>query len=746
MSSSHPFVNNEFSLKAFTTWKGTIAVDEQFKKSKISVNFEPDNLLFHFVGVSVMSIGSHSIFKRTSGNSKRFFCSSNDGSKVVIYQDSSIRWCNNAFDSNYEFMPLEPSFENVEHTVLSPSGNLLLLYSFNEVRIIEIPWGYTQISHHDGFQKFRYPVEPGIKPYIKQVLFHPLAYREHCIVILKSDNTIHLVDRYYPHNEQPNQLVLNQFDGSFGTDGLVTDIESITFSQDGLILYALSIAEGCDIYAFYPCLPTSIEINPEKLDSLMHKSLIQYESLNTETPDVTKRNTIKQLQLVSRLRRKFTNDQARIDMPVDWLRVKSQGPFTTAPFPDRYYDRTAVQLKLLPIGTNNDLLLMTLDDGTISILYKDLELTMSWDSKGYSYNNSLALIESVKLPKGELVLKQGSLGQFFVLGGASGAYLVDTSPWSEVLSSCIDNSDLQPIADLQFKSHISKIEGVDQVDSYGTWKRCSENNDVFVSEGAVFVKSSPPDDQPSSIKDNGDTDVNLPRYEIALGQPISEILTLNKTFQSETKKPLSKLIDPSKRQAPLNNESNEEQLESLTSVSKEFLQKITKAHALGLTLHSRCLEQQYELTRQLQYSGNMLNQQEKLKSKTESQSSQLECRLQRQEKISQRFNHLNDKLERVGESPKLRGMNINDKEMAWFKEIRNQVLAFNQYVHHQKNLQEQLRYLQRELDKVKPQDKNVLGDKPKNEWTELLSILQNDTKIIRECNEQLVHASSEVGI
>ncbi|GAV56334.1 hypothetical protein ZYGR_0BB01110 [Zygosaccharomyces rouxii] len=689
-----------------------------------------------------MSIGSHSIFKRAGGNSKRFLCTSQDGSRIVIYQDSSIRWCN-ASDSKYEFMSLEPTIEDVERVVLSPTATLLLLYNSKEVRVVEIPWGYSQVSY-EGFQKFRYLVDLKQESLIKQVLFHPLAYREHCIVILKRDNTIHLLDRYYPYDKQPNLLVLNQHDGAFGMEGLVTDIESIAFSQDGLTLYTLSAAEGCDIYAFYPCLPCSIEIDSHQLDALMHKSIVQYENLSVETPDSTKRNTIKQFQFISKLRQRPENGQTKIDIPIEWLRVRGQGPFTIAPFPDRYYDRTAVQLEILPIGATNDLLLMSLDDGTIAVLYKDLELTMCWDSKGYSYNNSLALVESIRLEKGELVLKQGTMSQFFVLSGASDVYLVDTSPWSKILSNCIENSDLEPIADLQFKSKISKIEGVSNVDSYATWKKDSEPSDVFISKDAVFIKPTTVSDQPTSAKEQKNTDINVPRYEVALNQPMSEILSLNASFQAEAKKPLSKLIDPSKRQVKLNNEYNEEQLEILTNVSKEFLQKIVKAQAVGFNLHNRCLEQQYELTRQLQYSGEILSKQEKLRSKSQSQSSQCESKLQRQDKLLQRFSGLTEKLKRINESPKFREMNITDKEMAWFKEIRNQVLVFNQYVHNQKNLQDQLRYLQKELDKLSLEDKNV-GEKSKSEWTELLSILENDTKIIKECNNQLAHASSEVG-
>ena len=207
---------------------------------------------------------------------------------------------------------------------------------------------------------------------------------------------------------------------------------------------------------------------------------------------------------------------------------------------------------------------------------------------------------------------------------------------------------------------------------------------------------------------------------------------------------MAKLIEPPKRQKPFLNDSNEEQLDILTDVSKEFSQKVSIAQSLGIMLHGRFIEQQTELTRQLRFSNSLLERQQNLKKKSEMQSSECDAKSAKQAKLLARFAKLKENLIRIGESPKFKDMTINNKEMAWFREIRNQVLAFNQYVHQQKNIQDQLRYIKQELDHIS--EESDRGPKePSDEWKELLTILENDTKIIKECNSELAQTFSEIG-
>ncbi|SJM83082.1 related to Nucleoporin NUP82 [Zygosaccharomyces bailii] len=687
-----------------------------------------------------MTIESHPIFRRSVKSPERFFFTSRNGSRVVTYQDSAVRWCY-ASDPSYNFMPLEPPLLHVDNAKLSDTGNLLLLYNTSEIRVIEIPWGYHSIPHQ-SFQKFSLTAAEQ-DPRIKQVIFHPLADQEHSIVVLRSDSTIALLNINYPETMQPHEHILNKYNGALGVDSLICDIESITFSLDGLILYALSVSEGGDIYAFYPCVPHLVSLQADELDLLLSKSLLQYDSLDVQTPSATKRNTVKQFKFVTQLRKKLEEQETTLTITPEWLRVKGQGPFTIAPFPDRYYNRTSKQIALLPIGPYNELLLMSLDDGTIAVLYRDLELTMCWDTNGYTYNNSFVLVESIKLDTGNILVLPHTHGQFYVLGEGK-AYFIDTTCWSQTFSSCIDNSDLQPIADLTFKSKVDKIDIPGDIKSCAIWDAADQPLHVFVSDKTVYAKTMTQDTFDESKQKE---DLQKPEravYKPLFSQPLAEIMAYNTTLQAEARHPVAKLIEPPKRQKPFLNDSNEEQLDILTDVSKEFSQKVSIAQSLGIMLHGRFIEQQTELTRQLRFSNSLLERQQNLKKKSEMQSSECDAKSAKQAKLLARFAKLKENLIRIGESPKFKDMTINNKEMAWFREIRNQVLAFNQYVHQQKNIQDQLRYIKQELDHIS--EESDRGPKePSDEWKELLTILENDTKIIKECNSELAQTFSEIG-
>lgn len=80
--------------------------------------------------------------------------------------------------------------------------------------------------------------------------------------------------------------------------------------------------------------------------------------------------------------------------------------------------------------------------------------------------------------------------------------------------------------------------------------------------------------------------------------------------------------------------------------------------------------------------------------------------------------------------------------MKWFKEIRNQILQFNSFVHSQKSLQQDLSYLKSELTRIEAETIKV-DKKSQNEWDELRKMLEIDSKIIKECNEELLQVSQE---
>lgn len=700
-----------------------------------------------------MPVESHPIFQRyVAGKhvSDRFFLTSQNGSRAILYQDSTLRWCH-VSDDGYSFMQLEPLLGEVNNAILSNSGDFLCLYNDCELRIIEVPWGYDDVSSiAKAFQKFHYSVGSNDSK-IKQVLYHPLAYEEDSIVVLKHDDSIGILNW---KDGKLSQDILNQYNKAFGVDTLIGEIESISFSTDGLTLYALSISEGGDIYAFYPCLPSRVSMAKEKLDLLVHKSLIQYDGLKVETPAEAKRNSIKQMQFVSRLRKISSESEnaalgnyTQLDIPFEHREVRGQGPFTIVPFPDRFYSCTCKEMAVLPIDENNELIIMTFDDGTIAILFKDLEMIMNWDSNAYSYNNSLVLIETIKLDVkdiGKLVISS-NFGQFFILGNKS-THVIDTTKWTTIMSTCINTSDLRPLGELKIESEVISVDYNGNFNSVASWNCPEESSYVYVSSNNHVVTKSTVATE--NQKDNNAKEVETGSkpstftHRVKFSQPMAEIIALNQSFQRETATPLSKLIKPQQRQAPLANDSNEEQLDILTGISKEFLGKIAKGQSLGLMLHNRIVEQQLELTRQLKFSCHIMEKQALLLDH-DPQCSKVDANVSRQNVLASRLNKLNDTLYKINTSAKFRKLDINNKEMEWFKEIRDQILTFNQFVHNQKTLQEQTFYLKKELNRIANETANV-HEKTQDDWEELRKMLKDDIKIIKDCSSQLIRASSDI--
>lgn len=193
----------------------------------------------------------------------------------------------------------------------------------------------------------------------------------------------------------------------------------------------------------------------------------------------------------------------------------------------------------------------------------------------------------------------------------------------------------------------------------------------------------------------------------------------------------------------MKNEANENQLEIFTDISKEFLRKIIKAQSLGVSIYNRIHEQQFELTRQLQSTSKIIAKDEILQKKLEAQTEKWNSQSSRQAELMTRFGKLTENLSKVAESDKFKEQNISHGEMEWFKEIRNQILQFNGFVHSQKSIQQDLSYLKRELIRIESETINA-DKKSQNEWDELRKMLEVDSKIIKECNEELVHVSQQL--
>ncbi|QLL33877.1 hypothetical protein HG536_0F02020 [Torulaspora globosa] len=692
-----------------------------------------------------MKANSHRIFGGnfvSSNASERFFITAKDGSRAVAIEDSTVRWCDTS-DQDYNFMPLLSKLGGFKHAVVSKDAEYVCLYSDVEFRMIEIPWGYKDASSMArAFQKCSHKLGRGEARY-KQILFHPLACQQNTLVILKDDDSVTIA--YWKDITGTKDVVLNLSGGAYSLDSYVSDIESITFGVDGITLYALSISEGADIYSFYPCLPPVIDIPENLLDELMYKSLIQYEELTAETKSEIKENTIKQLQFVSKLRGSQSGVKSR-EIHSELRQVRAQGPFTMAPFPDEIYGCNGRMICSMPIDQNKQLLIMALDDGKVAIFFQDLEPTMNWAFAGYSFNNSLVLVELIKLEIRsikQIMVEKKLPGRFSVLAD-NGMVSVDTTRWSTVLAKCLDESDLRPLGALDFKSETTFLQYNSTPQSVAFWSSNTEQCIVTVTATNIMTKEIiRRHEESEEIKMSSEESVPKKAYEAPYSQHIDEIMQLSRRFQKELAKSPGKIIDPRDRQVPLNNESNEKQLELLTEVSKELFQKIALGQSLGAALHNRLLEQQSDLSHQLKISEELIHKRDGIQDTLAWQTTRFGQLEARHSKLRTRLDKLKDNLSKIGESNKFKQMAISKKEMDWFREIRAQVLMFNQNVRSYQKQHEQLAFLRKELARI-----STMGadneSRSREEWQELHRMLQEDTRILQKCSHELNIASRQV--
>ncbi|QHS74189.1 linker nucleoporin NUP82 [Saccharomyces paradoxus] len=703
------------------------------------------------------SLAASPIFKASlsASQSPRYIFSSQNGTRIVFIQDNIIRWCNMLTDSLYHSLNFSRHLvlDDTFHVISSISGDLLCFFSHQEIFVMEVPWGYSNIedvSMQEVFQIFYYSIdeiEVGPKSLIKKVLFHPKGYRDSCIVVLKEDDTITMFNIL---DQQEKPIILNKPSNSFGLDARVNDIADLEFSKDGLTLYCLNTTEGGDIFAFYPFLPSVLLLNEKDLSWILKKSLVMYESLDSTTDVTVKRNIIKQLQFVSKIHENWDSKLGKVDIQKEYRFVKMQGPFTINPFPTELYDFTATNIATIPIDHGeNELVCVSFDDGSLVLLFKDLEMTMSWDVDNYVYNDSLVLIERIKIQREIKFLKAlpEQLGKLYIFS-ENFLQQVNSTNWTSTLSKCINESDLNPLAGLKFESKledIATIEGIPNL-AYINWD--DQSNLALMSNKKLTFQIITNDQKVQSALVETDTcieksDMVRDIYKVSFTQPINEILILNENFQKICISPCEQIISSADRQIPLKNEASENQLEIFTDVSKEFLQKIVKAQTLGVSIYNRIHEQQFELTRQLQSTCKIISKDVDLRKKFEVQNKKWDAQASRQSELMKRFSKLTKKLSQIAESNKFKEKKMSHGEMEWFKEIRNQILQFNCFVHSQKSLQQDLSYLKSELTRIEAE--TIKADKKsQDEWDELRKMLETDSKIIKECNEELLHVSQQL--
>lgn len=681
---------------------------------------------------TIFNLPSSSILSKQA----RYVFTANNGSKYVqIDLDNKIMRWGSINNEQYSFVSIEkacPSSSDVIDVILSPKERFICLACNKSISIIEIPWTFESVENiSDAIQNVYYDIAEAVD--IKKVIFHPKAANDDELVILYHNDLVCLYDF-----TEDIKLFLNEETAKLGIQDRITSIRDVAFSQDGLTLYLLSVEDGGDVYALYPCLPSHLSISKDELDILLNKSIILYNNLKKDTNANIKKNVVKQLQFVTKLINEKEKDKnlenTYITYEVEKVHrlIRPQGPFTIDPFPEKLYNSVAKSLHVIGIEGNNEIVALLFDDNTILFLFKDLEHSMMWDSPSYFFNNSFVLIEDFKFPSKNSIsfLTSSSECGKCLVKDSKNIIQIDTTSWSSALSKCIVAEDLTSLIDVNFKSQIHDYHIDDNINSCAVWKYKGYIGNIFASNLKVYVKTFDFVKPPEQSKGDLAKTFTKECYKAGFTQPIAEIALLNSQYQKECKAITDSVVSPDDRQVNLKNSANEKQLEILTDISQKLMGKILKGQSLGLTLRNRISEEQLEMTRQLKISSNILNKQKCASEKLGIQELKWRKQLQRQHELIERFVKLNNNLNKIETSDSLKSMDISVLENSWFKEIRSHAIKFNEIVRKQSATDDDLNYIKKELKIMEVKSKELSSVK-QNEWASIRDMLKADSEIIR---------------
>ncbi|SCV05190.1 LANO_0H02036g1_1 [Lachancea nothofagi CBS 11611] len=677
---------------------------------------------------------SHPIFKSQpfeAGCSKRFVCNSSTSFKTVVVEGSTVKWCM-LHEPDYQYVDFKPIQDYVE-VVLNSSGTLLCLHNSQELQILTLDKNSNQPN------EYKIPASAGVK----QVLWHPNARLDSCLVVLTASDEICMFELLSDDYTKPT-TVLNSSAAKYGMGSIIRDITSMSFSSDGMSLYLLNTSEGADVYSLYPFLPSDATLSEETIKYSFHKALLQYQELTDGDSSELKRRATKQLQFSSKLNSqlqdhiKGRSDSSALDLTISKALRNSaiQGPYTINPFPESLYLATAVQLETLKFGEHTELVLITFDDGTILQCFPDLEPMMSWENSESCHNNSLVSVGSLKSP-GIISLVCDSN---FVVLSPQKAVLVSLKRLTQAMEQSLSDYDARNLNE-DLSEQILQQEGA--FDAAGVWsagshivllsKNSTSHFDVPFSAKLMKKKQDEPHKE-------------IVAHRRPYDQPMAELIALNDKAQTLMKTPLSTAIEPRLRQSKLDNACNEEQLSLLTNISKEILNRVVIGQTLALSIHSRLMGQQDELAVQLRKVCEVRNKKEEASKKYTAQQDRWTSVQAKNQAIKSRFESLRDKLMEFSTSDKVRSQEISHTEMEWFKEIKNQIARFNRLVHSQRDLSENLSILKTELEYVQVEGRES-GDSTRStdvSWEELRELLAKDAKIIGECQVELQGTASEL--
>lgn len=702
----------------------------------------------------------HPIFSRTAlalgskpSLSRRYVFTTDNGLKVILLQDGAVRWCYTT-EPSYHSYTLGSRDIEIKNAIISKSGNYILFYTETKVTVMEIPWAFTDenASQSHCIKTYNYSFDIyDLK--VKQVLFHPKATLESSIVVLLSDDSIALIDFFKPFEFDSNeQIFLNKKSKSISWSNQVSDIESITFSNDGMTLYVLCSSESTDIYAFYPCLPESATFDFTNLEFLVNKSLVQYENLEPTDSTEVKSNIIKQLHFTNGLFKTFVKAKEekpslhKLDFKIskDHLFPNAQGPFTMSPFPDTLYALCPIDIITVPLDKNEELLAILFNDGSLALLFQDLPMTMSWSFKEYNYNNSLILLELLEIPEkniGKLTNLPDLFGSFYIMDGEN-PVRINTNSWSNNLLLAINGSNPSLMTNTKIHSEIIEYD-LNDPNIISVIKWCDRSNEriIFLGDKAAYsyiYKKIPPKFELTFTKDQ----LIRPEEDFIFDNKstssikANDVKKLNDSFSKSCKSPLNVKIPDDQREVKLGTPDNEELLATFTEIASEVGLKIGQGQMLGFTLYNKVLEQQKDLRIQIEQTSRLIQKKGEMSDKFEGQIRKFKNSANRFEKLMPRLKAMAEKIRAANIEQYLQKTEISVNEIEYFKELREQVLQFNQFVKKQKEQHETLIFIQKELLRITNEYSNA-DRRAYQEWKSLRIMLSQDTEVINECTESI---------
>ncbi|AAS52517.2 AEL168Cp [Eremothecium gossypii ATCC 10895] len=641
-----------------------------------------------------------------------------DGTKIVAYYNKHLR-LGRFTEQTYKSWHAEVDAK--ASSILNGSGSLLAFYGDHIIEVVD----------REG-KKITLTVNGGIK----QVLWHPLAYLDSCLVVLTGQETIEIYELNEPRYEKPT-LVLNEPTSQLGISSRVIDITNIAFAPDGLSLYLFSTSEGGDVHVICPLLPSRIKADRAKWARQWNKATALYSTLTKDTPDDAKVATIEYLEFVTQLLQAIEKNgsDGELVIPEHRRRTISQGPYNIHGFPEKLYSAVGTKLTVVPLGESEaHLLLLSFDDSTNILLFPSTEVLMSW-TKDLKNAYTLMLVEEFTATGTAFATCDG-----VAVLGIDSAQRVEI-PYLQALEDCIRDCNLAALQDINFTSSICKIPG--KFHSVARFNAPGNKGIILVGDHHAKIV-------PSTEAAKSDTETELdsqpgkePTYTVCFPNSLEEILNTNKELQRRKHQPLP-LVPPALKNIPLNSDLNEQHLATLTNISKEVMDRIILSQSAGLLMHNRLSLQQYELHRQVETVADICSRHSVLRDSSEAMSSRLTSVLKRDRRLKQRLCMLQSTLNRINSSHKFSDLPLSKKEADWFRELKNQAISFNDYVLQSAQLRDELAFLKNELESLPEHRQHDRQEEEPFDFRRLQELLKLDSKIITECTDNLSAAAREL--